>query len=66
MSDYLLILINNDSADTFSSGGKKKSGLLATLVLGVNKRHVHKSNESQNVEQIGFLKIESSRAVPFS
>ena len=40
MSDHLLVLINGDFANTFCSGGKEKSGLLATLVLGVNKRHV--------------------------
>jgi hypothetical protein len=47
-------------ANTFCSGGKEKSGLRTTLVLRVNKRHVCKSDESQNVEQVGFLKIESS------
>src|ERR1700736_2228822 len=39
MSVYLLVLINGDFANTFCSGGKEKSSLLATLVLGVNKRH---------------------------
>jgi len=55
----VLILINGDSADTFCGGCEKDGGLLASLVLGVNKRHVRKSDETQNVAQVGFLKIES-------
>jgi hypothetical protein len=35
-----LILLNDDSADTFCSGCEKDSGFLASLVLGVNKRNV--------------------------
>jgi hypothetical protein len=49
----VLILINGDSADTFCGGCEKDGGLLASLVLGVNKRHVRKSDETQNVAQVG-------------
>ena len=58
-SDYLLVLINDDSADAFCSVCEEDSGLLASLVLGMNKRNVRKSDETQNVAQVGFLEIES-------
>ena len=52
-------MINGDSADTFCSRCEKDGGLLASLVLGVNKRHVRKSDETQDVAQVRLLKIES-------
>jgi hypothetical protein len=58
-NDYLLVLINDDAADTFCSVYEKGGGLLASLVLGVNERYVSKSDEAQNVAQVGLLKIES-------
>src|SRR5258707_2951278 len=50
---------DGDSTDTFCSGCEKGGGLLASLVLGMNKHNVRKSDETQNVAQVGFLKIES-------
>src|SRR5258705_1763954 len=58
-SDCLLVLINDDSSDTFCSVIEKDGGLLASLFLGVNKRHIRKSDEPQNVAQVRLLKIES-------
>src|SRR6266481_6046327 len=60
-SGYLLVLINDGFADTLHRGCEKDSGLLASLVLGVNERNVPKSEEPQNVPQVRFLKIESFR-----
>ena len=54
----MLVLINDDSADTLRSACEKDGGLRASLVVGMNKRRVRKSDETQNVAQVGFLKIE--------
>jgi len=51
-------LINDDSADAFCGGCEKDSRLLASLVLDMNKCNLRKSDETQNVAQVGFLKIE--------
>src|SRR6266853_853979 len=50
---------DGDSTDTFCSGCEKGGGLLASLVLGMNKHNVRKSDETQNVAHVGFLKIKS-------
>src|SRR5258705_685962 len=39
ISDYLLVLFNDDSADTFCGVCEKGRGLLASLVIGVNTMH---------------------------
>src|SRR5882724_3305716 len=56
-SGCVLVIFIDDSPDAFCSVCKMDGGLCATLVLGVYKRHVRKSHETQNVAQVRFLKI---------
>src|ERR1700680_199875 len=59
MCCYLLFLFSDDSIDPFCRSRQRRSGLRASLVFRVNKRNVRKSDETQNVAQVGLLKIES-------
>src|SRR5882762_7545569 len=55
---YFQFLTIDDSADTFCDGGKKSWALRASLIFGVNECDVRQPDETQNVAQVGLLKIE--------
>src|ERR1700682_5012180 len=58
MSDELPVLTRGDFADSFCGGCQGRTGLLPSLFLGMNKRDIGEPKETENVAQIGFLKIE--------
>jgi hypothetical protein len=50
-------LISYDSVDSFFSGYQGRTALRPSLILGVDKRQVREPHKTENVAQIGFLKI---------